>query len=172
MKNKKLIVLRNFVLVLAAVLAVSYSRGLAQEGEWSKRGLQGVWQVRITPRNCITGVPIPAAAFEALFTFHRGGTMSAWVQNATIHTTRGPSHGLWERVHSWSDYYFKFVHLRYSPTTGAFLGKQESDGLLGMSESGDEFITDGSTTVFDVNGDPTGAPGCSNSVGTRFKLEP
>ena len=41
---------------------------------------------------------------------------------------------------------------------------------LVLANSGDEFTTDGSSTVFDVNGNP-GTPGCSNSVGTGCKLE-
>ena len=64
---------------------------------------QGVWLVTVTPRNCVTGVPIPAAAFEALYTFHNDGTMSAWLQNSTITTTRSPNHGLWKRENGSSE---------------------------------------------------------------------
>jgi len=49
---------------------------------------------------------------------------------------------------------------------------QEGAGTLVLSESGDEFTTDGSSQIFDVDGNPAGTAGCSNSVGTRFKLEP
>lgn len=42
---------------------------------------------------------------------------------------------------------------------------------LVLSESGDEFTTDAYTIVYSVDGIP-GTPSCSNSVGTRFKLEP
>ena len=59
---------------------------------------------------------------------------------------------------------------RYNLTTGVFIGKQEGAGTLVLGESGDEFTTDGSTALFDANGNPTGTS-CSNSVGTRFKLE-
>ena len=131
---------------------------------------QGVWLVTVTPRNCVTGVPIPTAAFEALYTFHNDGTMSAWLQNSTITTTRSPNHGLWKRENGSSGYSFKFVHLRYNLTTGVFIGKQEGGGILVLGESGDEFTTDGSSAMFDANGNPTGT-GCSNSAGTRFKLE-
>ena len=98
------------------------------------------------------------------------GQLAAWLQNSTITTTRSPAHGLWQRENGWSDYSFKFVHLRYSLTTGVFIGSQEGAGTLVLGESGDEFTTDGSTALFDANGNPTGAS-CSNSVGTRFKLE-
>jgi hypothetical protein len=131
---------------------------------------QGVWRVTTTPRNCVTGVPIPTAAFQALFTFHKDGTMSAWLQNSPITTTRSPNHGLWMRENGSTDYSFKFVHLRYSLTTGEFIGRQEGGGTLVLGESGDEFTTDGSSALFDANSNPT-STGCSNSVGTRFKLE-
>ena len=153
-------------LVIGAVFCLGLVT--AQEGE--KRTLEGVWRVRIVPRSCLTGNPIPGAESQALYTFHRDGTMSVWAQNATITTTRSPSHGLWKRELGWSDYSFKFLHLRYSGSTGVYLGKQEGSGALVLGESGDEFTADGSATVFDVNDNP-GTPGCSNSFGTRFKID-
>jgi hypothetical protein len=133
----------------------------------------GVWEVMVTPRDCTTGDPIPSAAFESLFTFHQDGTMLVSFRNNTLALERTAAHGLWRRDygHGWSDYLFKFVHLRRSLATGLFAGKQESSGTLVLSESGDEFTTEGSTIVFTTGGTP-GTPSCSTSVGTRFKLEP
>ena len=115
-------------------------------------------------------MPIPGAAFESLFTFHGDGTMSVWAQNSFITVTRSPSQGLWKRDSGWSDYSLKFVHLRYD-ISGSYIGKQESAGTLALSDSGDEFTTEGSTTFFDSFGFQLGA-GCSSSVGTRFELDP
>lgn len=135
------------------------------------RSLVGVWEVKITPRDCTTGDPIPSAALEALFTFHNDGTMLASFRN-TPGLERTAAHGLWRRDLGWSDYSFKFVHLRRSVSTGLSAGKQESGGTLVLSESGDEYTTDAHTIVFNADGIPVGVRGCSNSVGTRFKLEP
>jgi hypothetical protein len=154
---------------LVVGLAVPHGTVAAQDAAAPERSIEGVWQVTVTPRNCVTGVPIPLAAFEALYTFHKDGTLSAWFQNATITTTRSPNHGLWRRDHGWSDYSVKFVHLRYNLATGMFIGRQEGAGTLVLGESGDEFTTDGSTALFDANGNAAGG-GCSNSVGTRFKF--
>lgn len=157
----------------------------AQDGEGKERSLVGVWRVRVTPRICVTGVPIPTAAFEALLTFHKGGTLSAWFQNSTITTTRSPSYGLWQREQGGGDYSFKFVHLRYDLATGAYLGSQVARGTLRFSEIGggstqiaigtlplserrDEFTTDSQNQVFDVNGHLI-STGCANAVGTRFE---
>jgi hypothetical protein len=170
MKITKLGSVKHCIAALAVGLAVSQATVAAQAADAPERSIEGVWRVTVTPRNCVTGVPIPTAAFEALFTFHKGGTMSAWLQNSTITTTRSPNHGLWKRDAGWSAYSFKFVHLRYNLTTGVFIGTQEGAGTLVLGESGDEFTTDGSTASFDANGNPTGSS-CSNSVGTRFKFD-
>ena len=144
MKITKLVSLNCLVALVVGLLA-SQATVAAQDAGAPERSIEGVWLVTVTPRNCVTGIPIPTASFEALFTFHKGGTMSAWLQNSTITTTRSPNHGLWKREEGWSDYSFKVVHLRYNLTTGVFIGSQEGAGTLVLGESGDEFTTDGST---------------------------
>jgi len=170
LKITKLVSLNCLVAIVVALLS-SQATVAARGADAPERSLEGVWRVTVTPRNCATGVPIATAAFEALYTFHKDGTLSAWFQNSTITTTRSPNHGLWKRDQGWSAYSFKFVHLRYNLVTGVFIGRQEAAGTLVLGESGDDFTTDGSTALFDANDNPTGA-GCSNSIGTRFKLEP
>ena len=93
-------------------------------------------------------------------------------RNNSLVLERTAAHGLWRRGLGWSDYdySFKFVHIRRDLTTGLFAGKQEGGGTLVLSESGDEFATDGYSIVYSVDGIP-GTPGGSNSVGTRLKLE-
>ena len=136
---------------------------------WNTKLLEGVWRTTITPRNCETGVPIPAAAFQSLFTFHRGGTLSVSLQNSTITIIRSPGHGLWQLEQGWGDYSFKFVHLRIDLATGAFLASQVARGTLRLSRRGDEFTTDSSTASFDVNGVSLPGMGCANAVGKRFE---
>ena len=159
------------IMALVIASAASLDTVTAQQDNGQKRSIEGVWRVRTTPRNCVTGVPIPAAAFEGLFTFHQDGTMSVWAQNPTITTTRSPGHGLWRRDQGWGEYSFGFTHLRYSASTGVFLGKQDAIGTLVLDESGDAFTSEGHATVFDVNGTPA-TPGCSDSIGTRYNPEP
>jgi len=172
-KTMKRTTLRNMkcgLIVTVVILMISVVPVTAQD-KAPERSLEGVWLVKITPRNCTTGDPIPTAAFESLFTFHRDGTMLVSFRNNTFVLERTAAHGLWRRDLGWSDYSFKFVHLRRNLTTGLFAGKQEGGGTLVLSKSGDEFTTDGNSIVYSVDGIP-GTPGCSNSVGTRFKLEP
>ncbi len=170
LRNMKCGIIMTAVILMISVVPVTAQSVKAQD-KAPERSLEGVWLVKITPRNCTTGAPIPTAAFESLFTFHRNETMLVSFRNNTLVLERTAAHGLWKRDLGWSDYSFKFVHLRRNLTTGLFAGKQESGGTLVLSESGDEFTTDGSTIVYSVDGIP-GTPSCSNSVGTRFKLEP
>ena len=168
MKQAKITVKFSIMAIIVA-LVVSHSTVTAQN-EASKRSIEGVWEVQITPRNCVTGVPIPTAAFETLFTFYGDGTMLVSFRNNSLTLERTAAHGLWRRDHGWSDYSFKFVHIRRNVSTGLFAGKQEGGGTLVLGESGDAFTSDGSSTVFSVDG-IAGTPGCSNAAGTRFKLE-
>ena len=150
----------------------------AQDSHGQERSLIGVWEVTTTPVDCATGVPNPARAFRSVWTFHQDGTMTA--TNVPVSLAAPPpntatinrlvSYGIWKRQLGWSDYVFKNVHLRFDGTTRAFAGKQEGVGNLVLSESGDEFVTDGVTTGFDTNDNP-GTPGCGSSLGTRFKLD-
>lgn len=156
-------------MAIVMTLALSPTMVNAETGPTVERSLEGVWLFTLTPRNCITGFPIPGAAAQGLFTFHKGGTLSAWLQNPVITVTRSPSHGLWQRDHGSRDYSFRFIHLWYE-SSGFFGGKQESAGTLALSESGNEFTTDSSTTFFDAEGNSQGT-GCANAVGTRFEME-
>ena len=169
MRIKAISAIKYGIMAIVMTLAISQATVSAQESP--ERTLEGVWEVFVTPRNCATGEPIPAAAFESLQTFHQGGTMSMSIRNNTnvAAVVRTPFHGLWRKGHGWSEYAFKVVHIRSNAATGAFAGKQESGGNLVLSASGDEFTTDGYTIVYSVDGVP-GPPNCSNSVGTRFKL--
>ncbi len=167
MKNRSMqIIVRTFLGLL--MLFGGTQLVSAQDNEGQESSLEGVWRVTITPRNCVTGVSIPTAAFQALFTFHKGGTLSVSLQNSTTTITRSPGHGLWQREHGGGDYSFKFVHLRYALATGAYLGSQVARGTLRLSERGDQFTTDSQNQVFDVNGHLT-ITSCANSVGTRFE---
>jgi hypothetical protein len=152
-----------FALVLAAHATVTAQL---------ERSLEGVWTVTTVPRVCATGVPITSATFQALYTFHGDGAISAWTQNNVITTTRTPTHGVWGRGQGWNEYSFRTVLLRYDLSTGAFLGKQEGGATVILDETGDAFTTDGFTRVFNVDGNAVGPVGCANSYGTRFKLEP
>jgi hypothetical protein len=165
MKSTTLKKLKDVTIALAFALVVQATIA-AQEGGVPERGLAGVWEVTTTPRDCATGEPIPAAAFEGLYTFHKDGTLTSWYSSGTPSTGQG----LWRLEHGWSDYSFRLVRILRS-TTGVFSGKSEIGGTLTLSESGDQYTSDEYTIVYSIDGVP-GTPRCLNSVGTRFRLNP
>ncbi len=178
MNNKTSSTLKYGIVAIAIALAVFQTTVIGQDKARNRR-LTGVWEVTTTPRDCTTGTPIPARAFRSVITFHKDGTMSATNPPVSLAApppstdtlNRTASYGIWKRRLGWGDYVFKFVHLRFDGATRAFRGKQEGDGSLVLSESGDEFTSDGTATVFDTNDNPV-TIGCASSVGTRFDLEP
>ena len=181
MRKNALLKSRYAIAAIAIGLVISQMTVMAKYDDDKEKQVSptGVWLVNIVPRNCTTGVPIPNAAFESLWTFHKDGTMLVSVRNNVLTLERTAAHGLWRRDRGAGDdasdrdprtYELKFVHLRRSVSTGAFAGKQESGGSLVLSNTGGEFTTDGFTIVYGVDGVPVGTPGCSNSYGTRFEL--
>src|SRR5688572_11786151 len=151
---------------IVITLAVVQATLLAQ-GEVPERSLEGMWEVTTTPRNCATGEPIPTAAFRALYTFHKDGTLINWYSQGTPAT----GHGLWRRELGRTDYSFKLRRLLRTTTVPAvFGGTQEIGGTVTLSDSGDEFASDEYMIVYSPDG-VAGTPACINSVGTRFKLE-
>jgi hypothetical protein len=168
MINHKIRANRNaLTAVIGIVTASAFSLAHnAQASGTMDHSLEGVWTVTTTPRDCTTGTPFPGAAFEGLMTFHKDGTVSAWLQNAVIFVTRSPSLGLWQRDLGRNKYAFKFIHLRYDQS-GFFIGKQDASGALKLKNNGNGFTTDSSPELFDANGNSEGV-GCANAVGTRY----
>ena len=170
MRRRMLATITRAIIAIATALAVTPATASAQE-QAPDRSLVGVWIVKITPRNCATGEPIPTGTFEALFTFHEDKTMLASLRNSSLTVDRTAAHGLWRRDEGWGAYSFTFMHIRRNVSTGAFNAFQENAATLVLAESGDEFTTVGSGMSFDVDGNPLGTSSCSNAAGTRFKLE-
>ena len=165
MRYTTLTTIRYGMMAIAISIAVFQVTVTAQEGV--SPGLEGVWEVTTTPRNCATGEPIPTAAFRALYTFHKDGTAISWYSSGTPAT----GHGMWRRELGRTGYSFKLRRLLRTVTTPAvFSGTQELGGTLTLSDSGDEYTSDEYSIVYSVDGVP-GTPACINSVGTRFKLE-
>ena len=144
----------------------------ADQGNGAQGDLVGSWLVWVVPKNCATGELIQAGAFEALFNFHADGTLDAWVQNRTINTTRSPSFGSWKpgRPSRYADHSFsaRFIHLRYNPATGAFLGRQYAQSTIVVDRHGGEFTAEGRNTGFSPD-NALEFEGCSVMTGARIE---
>jgi hypothetical protein len=157
--------------VLSAPQLAAFASGPGGDQDGSHhagRSPTGLWLVSFMPYVCATGNSIPTAAFESLFTFHDDGTLTGWLQNSTITTTRSPSLGIWKRTHGWNHYAIKFIHLRYKLPEGNFLGRQQAMGELVLDPGGDTFSISSTATVFTEDGGIQ-QQSCANAVGTRMQ---
>src|SRR5688572_11356226 len=82
-KTMKRTTLRNMKcgIIMTVIISMISVVSVTAKSEAPERSLEGVWLVQTTPRNCATGVPIPTAAFESLYTFHKDGTMLVSLRN-------------------------------------------------------------------------------------------
>ena len=157
---------------LALILAASLAQPLAvadEGGGQSWKSLEGVWMVRLAPKVCATGAPVPVAPLLTLFTFHQGGTLSASLQNYALSATnRTLSHGSWKAdLAARGEYAIRFTHLRYDFATGVFLGSQEAVSRLVLGEAGDSFTADSLSTGLDANGNEA-YRNCATLTGERI----
>jgi hypothetical protein len=127
--------------------------------------LVGVWETVVTPRNCMTGVPV-APDFQGLLTFNEGGTFSE-IASGGNPALRSPGHGIWQRTGGRRNYSMKFIFLRFN-ASGVLIGKQRVTQTIHLSANGDQSTTSGIVEVLDLNGNVLGG-GCATSTATRFE---
>ncbi len=158
----------------AAVAAQSHNSGAAD-------GLVGTWLVQITPRNCTSGAPA-GASFNALVTFHRGGTISEGVGSlAFAPGSRTAGHGKWSQQPG-GTYLQEMIVLILFDTAANLPGAPGFDptrpvtpGFLAGSQtvthtvthSGDDLVSSGTNAFYNTNG-VLYRSGCSTATGRRF----
>jgi hypothetical protein len=125
------------------------------------RKIEGVWDARVTLRNCQTGTPI--AMFRAMDMFHRGGTVTD--TNAAPPSTRGPGFGTWEYLgHRRYNAVLRFF--LYNPD-GSFAGVRRIAQDIELNRGSDEWNNTVGITVFDPGGNVI-ATACATATATRF----
>jgi hypothetical protein len=92
----------------------------------------GLWTTEVTLYPCGGGPTI--AAFEALGSFHAGGTLDN--TDETPVTSRGPGTGIWENV-GHGRYRARMQFMRYNPD-GSFDGIQDISRTLLMRHDGQQ----------------------------------
>ena len=157
-------------MVIAASLLQPQARAHEEHGgRW--QGLEGVWLVKLAPRDCTTGNPLPVPPIQNLFTFNGDGTLSASMQNyAVSYTNRSLSHGLWRSKspgRGRGEYVMRFTHLRYDFASGVYLGTQEALSQVALARSGEQFTAVSQTRGIDANGNQA-YTGCANLTGDRM----
>lgn len=127
------------------------------------RGLEGSWDVLVTPYNCQTGVP--ATTTQSMLTFNQGGTMTE-IGSRIAPALRGPGHGVWYHglmgAFSGTFQFFRFN------ADGTLAGRQVVIQNIMLNRDGSGFTSDATARVLDVAGNVL-STNCSTGVATRFE---
>jgi hypothetical protein len=120
----------------------------------------GVWDSRVTIRNCQTGSPV--TTFRAMETFISGGGLVD--TNAAPPSTRGPGLGRWE-YQGQGQYTATFRFFLYN-VDGTFAGTRRVSRTIDLD--GDELTSTVSIEVFDPT-DVLISTACATEVATRVE---
>ncbi|SRR5258706_4833384 len=151
------------IVALAAFVQIFVSAQDNDGGYKGARGLEGIWDIQVTSRNCETGETI--RTFPAMQTFAQGGTLSDW-GSGNPPSRRGSGQGIWSHVSGQTfDSAFQFFLFN---ADGTLAGKQISRGQIELSHDGASYTSSRIGQIFDVHGNLT-ATSCSTSRATRFE---
>jgi hypothetical protein len=152
------------------VLALALASGLwgianADEGDHGQHGdrIQGVWKMEVTLRSCATGAAL-FEPFQAVNTFHEGGTMSEHGSRFSP-ATRNSGQGVWKQVGR-NRYTSRFLFQRFD-VNGFFVGTQEVSRRMALSNDGDTMEVTAKVKIIDALGVVL-TEGCSTEIGHRF----
>lgn len=128
------------------------------------RKLEGVWESRVTPRNCQTGDPIPVPPLRGMTIVIRGGAIIG--TNANPPTTGGPAFGSWQHLGG-RRYITVFRFFRFNPD-GSFAGIQRVTRNITLSRDGEHLTSTISFEIFDANDNLIGT-GCATETAERVE---
>jgi hypothetical protein len=149
---------------LAVVLLATSGLG-AQEGrsESEGHGLEGMWRVQVTVKDCQTGAVL--RTFPALFDFVKGGTVT--------NTTAGqppalftPGYGVWR--HTEGRTYTAVLEAFVFNPPGVWIQTHRFTRTIELDRDGDEFTDTIKLEILDTSGNLI-APGCGSSTARRFE---
>jgi hypothetical protein len=158
------------VLIIGSMLVPPAANAHDYGDRWPWLG--GVWKVKVAPKNCTTGAPLPAPPFVTLFTFNDDGTLLGSLQNYAVSATnRSASHGQWKAVNGGrrGEFVIKFTHLRYDFVSGVYFGTQEAVSQLQLGRSGQQFTASSTAKGFDLNGMEV-FKSCADLAGDRIEF--
>jgi hypothetical protein len=149
-------------LVLAGMLVLAPQKARAQSESQAGR-IEGTWRVQLTVRNCQTGEPL--RSFPALFTFAKGGTLTATTAGQSP-ALFSPNLGVWGHTdgNTYSAVSEAFV---FSPA-GAWIQTHRLTRAIELSSDANEFTDTVTLEIFDTSRNLI-ATGCGTSAGRRFE---
>src|SRR5262249_53682103 len=145
-------------LVLAGMLVLeSGQKARAQSASQAGR-IEGVWSVQLTVRNCQTGEPL--RSFPALFTFAKGGTLTATTAGQSP-ALFSPNLGVWGHTDG-STYSAVSEAFVFSPA-GVWIQTHRLARTIELDSDANEFTDTVTLEIFDTNRNLI-ATGCGTSA--------
>jgi hypothetical protein len=164
-------------LIGSAIVAVAVSTASPVMADGNDHGqfpapafLQGSWQARITPYVCGSNpiVSFPERAFDSMFTFAAGGTMTEATANSSFQPgQRGPGHGHWSRTdrRSYDAVFQAFVLSTAGPYTR---GTQRVELEIDLVDA-DHLTSELVVTFRDLQGGVVPPGGCATVAAVRMQ---
>ena len=143
----------------------------AQQSASQIRTVQGVWYVKVTIRDCASGVAL-APAVNSLVTFGVGGTLHESVSGGGFAPgQRSDGHGTWTHGEG-QTYDQRFVSMinfatAPGPGPGFEAGWMKVQHKVTMTDA-DHIESAGTNSFYRLNGEVY-RTGCSTATGTRFE---
>src|SRR5215207_11098417 len=123
----------------------------------------GVWDVRVTRRDCQTGAPLGVNP-PVMNMFNGGGTLLE--TSAGLPTRRGPGLGTWQYAGAQS-YSAVFRFFRFN-ADGSFAGTRRVARTIELSRDANEFTATATDELFDASGNLF-QTGCATETATRLE---
>jgi hypothetical protein len=168
--------------LVGILIVTSGGTVMAQSNSGSQESLAGAWAIQVTLRDCSTEAPL-GPAFNALVSFHRGGTLSesnAGPGFAIGQRTAG--HGNWSRLRgrTFSQRMVSLIVFDTDPnlpgtpgfdpkkpvSPGFFTGWMIVSHTVRLTDD-DHLMSSGTNTFYKANGEVY-RTGCSTAAGQRF----
>lgn len=158
-----------FGAALTLILALTASQLSASAREESGKlspgngKIVGVWDVRVTRRDCQTGDALGVNP-PVMNMFNHGGTLLE--TSSGLPTRRGPGLGTWQYAGGGS-YSAVFRFFRFN-ADGSFAGTRRVVRTIELSQDADEFTATATDELFDANGNLF-QTGCATETATRLE---
>ena len=172
MQNKSRLTVGIVVCLLLGLTTFGSRKVLSSQGDGGR--LEGTWNVVLTPRNCVTGDPLPIPPFAEIITFMSGGTMlDSTSSSLALPATKTPGQGVWSHLTSDTyQYSFKFFNFGPDPNDNSktvLLGSTIVSQTLELNSTASEYTSSGTAQFYNTSGVASGPLRCSTTTATRFE---
>jgi hypothetical protein len=148
-------------MALATMVAVTGAQvSLSAHDDQDRQGIEGVWDVSVTIRQCDTAAPV--AAVHAMNMFIQGGTLT----ETSNDLLRSSSLGTWRQI-SKRGYTAVFTFFTFN-ADGSHAGRNKITRGIKLSADAKGFVANAVFEVFDVN-DNLLVRGCATETAKRLE---